>query len=430
MTSKRRKTKVISFISGKGGVGKTALTVAVGKLLSLLEYKVLLIDSDLTTHGMTFLLGFNEKFYGVLELYNEFRNIFLKVSKKEIENLPERFICRLSSNLDYIQSTSRPALRYSEQVFSESIKINEVLKGLLDYVVRTGEYDFVIIDSQAGSVPTTFSAVSASSKVVIVMEPDPVSTYASQNVAGELGGHLPRDSFFVINKLSVQEASGYVAIEKFLRILRHLSPIPFDFEVRRCFMIRQIPIDKNKPSAFMFGIMRMVKDLLPETDEKLSKLEEEIRKIALAPTERRLNELEMKIQNFAELKASLSDELHLLRSKRERYLSIKNISQMMFLLASLILIVMSFYGELFSIMFTPALVVVAVTLCYVGVLWLYSERKRTPIEEESREIQKRIAVTEEKIDSLRRESDANRNLLVARSMELMLEKRNNKYANH
>lgn len=40
-------SEVITFTSGKGGVGKTTTTANVGVGLSLLEKKVILIDTDI-----------------------------------------------------------------------------------------------------------------------------------------------------------------------------------------------------------------------------------------------------------------------------------------------------------------------------------------------------------------------------------------------
>jgi len=45
-------TVIISIISGKGGIGKTALALSLAKLLSNLKKRVLLMDVDLATHGM------------------------------------------------------------------------------------------------------------------------------------------------------------------------------------------------------------------------------------------------------------------------------------------------------------------------------------------------------------------------------------------
>ena len=55
MTSNtNKKTSVISFLSGKGGSGKTSSSLAISKILADVGFKVLLIDFDFATSGATY----------------------------------------------------------------------------------------------------------------------------------------------------------------------------------------------------------------------------------------------------------------------------------------------------------------------------------------------------------------------------------------
>ena len=49
--------EIVSFASGKGGVGKTLLTAALGIFLSRKGKKVLLIDGDMGMRNMDLVLG-------------------------------------------------------------------------------------------------------------------------------------------------------------------------------------------------------------------------------------------------------------------------------------------------------------------------------------------------------------------------------------
>lgn len=61
--------EIVSFASGKGGVGKTLLTAALGIFLSRRGKKVLLIDGDMGMRNMDLVLGLeNECFYHVMDL--------------------------------------------------------------------------------------------------------------------------------------------------------------------------------------------------------------------------------------------------------------------------------------------------------------------------------------------------------------------------
>jgi septum site-determining protein MinD len=50
-------TRVIGIVSGKGGVGKTTLTVNLGVALSKLGKKVIVVDCNLSTPHLSYYLG-------------------------------------------------------------------------------------------------------------------------------------------------------------------------------------------------------------------------------------------------------------------------------------------------------------------------------------------------------------------------------------
>lgn len=413
----KRRTVVISFISGKGGVGKTALAAAVGKLLALMGYKVLLIDSDFTTHGLTFLLGFNEEVQGILELFKE---------TQQPSAFAVRLTLHLSETLDFVQSTSRASLIHSDLVFSKAQELNVFLEFLLDHFSESSEYDFILIDSQAGAVPSTFANVSRSTKTVIVMEPDPVSTYATKNLVGELGDNLKKESYYVINKLSVEEASAYVAIERFLKILNHLPPVPFDFEVRRAFMTRQIPIDEKRPSPFMFGIIRLMRDLLPQTSERLDNLRKDIEEIALAPTRQRIEKTERELDILAETEVELKHAIDELRSEEKRPLYLFRqalLSGLPFLMVLYVLFILITIGfnivVIRELYWTLTAIFVSITTT-IFFYWMFVRQRPKRATSKLRELEKDLALLQEQRARLRGEYESYRALLITRSEELML----------
>ena len=50
-------TRIITIVSGKGGVGKTTMTTNIGVVLADLGYNVLVLDANLTTPNMSMHLG-------------------------------------------------------------------------------------------------------------------------------------------------------------------------------------------------------------------------------------------------------------------------------------------------------------------------------------------------------------------------------------
>ena len=58
-------SEVITFTSGKGGVGKTTTTANVGVGLSLLEKKVILIDTDIGLRNLDVVMGLETGSYTI-----------------------------------------------------------------------------------------------------------------------------------------------------------------------------------------------------------------------------------------------------------------------------------------------------------------------------------------------------------------------------
>src|SRR2546428_11413251 len=100
---------IISFVSAKGGTGKTSIAASTATVLSHLNLKTLLIDLDYATNGLTLL--FLDKISKVVELKgqnkDELRGI-LEISEEPGER--DVRITNVGENLDLLPST------YSYQV--------------------------------------------------------------------------------------------------------------------------------------------------------------------------------------------------------------------------------------------------------------------------------------------------------------------------
>jgi len=62
MHQQRNSTRVISFTSGKGGVGKTNMTINLAVALAKAGNKVLILDADLGLANVDILLGITTKY--------------------------------------------------------------------------------------------------------------------------------------------------------------------------------------------------------------------------------------------------------------------------------------------------------------------------------------------------------------------------------
>jgi cellulose biosynthesis protein BcsQ len=278
---------MIAVLSGKGGVGKTSICLSMGSILSFLGKKVLIIDYDFATHGLTyFFLGkMNKNMAGMIELIND-------------PNLKPDII-NFKSNFHILPSTSKitgPDLTFMK---NENINSSNVFKNLIEKFKL--EYDYILIDCQAGAVPSIEDVIKLSEKVLIVAEADPISVWAIKNIEYEFGKMFPAETFGLINKLFIEEKERYKDFREYSRLMKFLPPLPFDMEVRRNFARRHIPADVEKPSEFLISLLYAINDLLPELEENISNYLKKIKALNTQDIKMQIKENTKKIDDIKEV---------------------------------------------------------------------------------------------------------------------------------
>lgn len=143
--------EVITFTSGKGGVGKTTTTANVGVGLSLLDKKVVLVDTDIGLRNLDVVMGLENRI-----LYNL------------VDVLTGR--CRMKQAL--IRDKRYPNLWIIPSSCSNESKnsLNEKqMKLLLDDL--RAEFDYILIDSPAGIDDGFQLATADADRIVVVTTP-------------------------------------------------------------------------------------------------------------------------------------------------------------------------------------------------------------------------------------------------------------------
>ena len=141
-------TQVLSVISGKGGVGKTLLTAALGIQLSRMGKKVLLIDGDMGLRNLDLILGVeNECFYNIWDLAQG--KCFIRDA-----------ILSIDENLYFLSASQGETW---EEISSDAI--NTVLEDIDEI------YDFILIDCPAGIGAGIKFAAKISDFAIIVLAP-------------------------------------------------------------------------------------------------------------------------------------------------------------------------------------------------------------------------------------------------------------------
>ncbi len=179
-------TRYIAVASGKGGVGKTILSINLGRCISESGNRVLIIDADLGLSNVHLMLGLTPKKNLTHFFFGEatFEDILVKVS----DNL--YFI---SSGNGILELAKLP----KDQVLSLIRRLQELSEG---------SYDFVIFDTPPGIHEDTLAVVSAVDHPLILTTPEPTAVadaYALIKVVNKESGL--ENFYLVVNKVEGEE---------------------------------------------------------------------------------------------------------------------------------------------------------------------------------------------------------------------------------
>ena len=230
-----RNPSMFSLTSGKGGVGKTNLTVNLAYALSQKDHRVLIVDGDLGLANVDVLLRIN--------VQRTLRDVM-----QEGED-PASAIVSVEPNLGVLPSSSGVP-----QMLMLGVKQQNYLMKVLKDLARG--YDFVFVDTAAGIGPSVLWLNSFVDYTIVVVTPDPTSMTDAYALIKVLARDHGRREFHVLLNLVSDEREGLETFNKlstaavrFLDIqLRYLGSIPDDPQVTRS-VREQIPVVRRAPQC-------------------------------------------------------------------------------------------------------------------------------------------------------------------------------------
>lgn len=248
-------TRVISFTSGKGGVGKTHTVVNTAVTLAAQGFSVLILDADLGLANVDVLAGVTPKgtLHDVLKGRCALDDIL-------VEGPGGIVIIPAASGVEEIQ-----ALGNAEKM---------VLMSEVERIAH--HYDFLLIDTPAGIGSDVMYFNSAAGEVVCVITGEPTSLTDSYALMKVLNSAYGEKSFGVVVNDVDSEAAAQVAynslasaVQKFLHIeTRMLTWIPSDSVVRECVMERK-PLSYVRPSSkAALGISQLARTLVEHAPQR------------------------------------------------------------------------------------------------------------------------------------------------------------------
>ncbi len=176
------RTKYIAVASGKGGVGKTILTVSIGKALWESKKKVLIIDADLGLSNVHLMLGITPQ-----------RNLadffFGKASFEDVLVRIKDGFSFISSGSGIYELTKLP----KEQILNLVRRLQELAED---------NYDYVIFDTPPGIHDDTLTVVSLADIPLIITTPEPTAVADAYALIKIVNRDNRREDFYlVVNKV-------------------------------------------------------------------------------------------------------------------------------------------------------------------------------------------------------------------------------------
>lgn len=167
MSESSERYQIISFVSGKGGVGKTTLTTNTSWLLSDSGNRCLIIDLDFHNQGSTSL------FASCNELGSS-EALKLLMESGEIREQVE--LCEVDSNLYFLPATFCKLGDISiEDLILNPELLFERLQTLLDYLAAEYDLDCIVLDCHGGVDNLSIAAAALSDLTLMVTEADTVT---------------------------------------------------------------------------------------------------------------------------------------------------------------------------------------------------------------------------------------------------------------
>lgn len=229
------KARNLAVVSGKGGVGKSNISINTALNLHKKGYKVLLFDLDIGMGNVNIILGsptsrtiedFLEKNISITEIISE---------------TPE--------GISYISAGNG----LNKTVELSNDKITRLINGLdeLQY-----SYDFIIFDMAAGATAGSIKILLAVDEIVVVTTPEPTAITDAYSMMKFIVLEGATSEFFIICNRAESDKQGRETLErlrqtaiKFLRKeVQILGVLPEDQHVRKA-VINQIPFSHKYPKS-------------------------------------------------------------------------------------------------------------------------------------------------------------------------------------
>lgn len=244
----RRRTRVISVTSGKGGVGKTSLLANMAYQLGREGRKVLILDGDFGMANMDIMFATRagQTVHDVVRGTATVRDVLLDVA----------------ANVTLIPGGSGVFDLHHLSAFEK--------RALLDQVSGLGaDYDFMLIDTAPGIADNVLYLNSAAHEINVIVTPEPASLADSYALIKVLNQRYRENRFSIICNQVRDEAEGLQLFSRLNEVaarflcvsLDYMGCVPADAVLRQATKSQQLVCATHSETPSSVGIRKIARKL-------------------------------------------------------------------------------------------------------------------------------------------------------------------------
>ena len=357
-------------MSGKGGVGKTTVSINVAHRLARYNIKTLLVDCDVNTSGATMfykLAGLLPKdLHDVISIKKILQNLIVdselfddKISIDDLSGV------EIDKNLTFIPAVND--LDHPELMGYSKEDLEKIKKSFYDLLqIWNSKYNVIIFDHSAGYNNLINFVLEASTKIFLIREQNILSVEASRGVFGKIKS-LSIPIVGCVNKISDQ---GYKnAFDEITGLIPEITAFIYDENISKRTAQGELlypNITSGNPNCdkYVETLEQIITFLLPEFSEIKNNYDEEIRKKEEKDKEKQ------SIQIMEEKRRQLAQEQ---MQKRRRYRRLKGYFKLLhvaliivcFILALIITLIVGKGIRLFFLLFLVCLILLVPLSLYI-----------------------------------------------------------------
>lgn len=252
-----RSARVIAVTSGKGGVGKTNVSVNLSVALGRIGKQAMLVDGDFGLANANILLGLD--------------------ASATISDLLSRN-CGMADVIQQGPAGMMLVPGHSGSGPHSALGTSERRQLASAFRPYAGEVDHVLVDTASGIGPEAMSLVASSDVILLVLSSEPTAFMDAYQLVKVLAMEHSRTEILVVTNMVDDEEAGhqlfrhfYDVVKRFLPTrLGHLGSVPRDDRIRESVLRKRCCLEafpESRASAAFGRLARTLSDAsFPQTD--------------------------------------------------------------------------------------------------------------------------------------------------------------------